>query len=505
MTTAVRRLLLALCLLVPATVIALCVIRIGWPFELEWMEGASLLQMQRILQGQALYVPPSVDFTPLIYPPLYFDLAARLSTLTGGGFLPLRLLSLVSFLACLVLVFGLVFRHTKDRFWSLVSLALFSACFEIGGAWFDLARVDMLQLAFLLGAWWLLEAGNEESRGAWRFDLPAAFLLLAAFLAKQSSLLTVLALAAWVLAFRKGVFGRGLMPAIAMGGITVSSLALNLISKGWFSYYIFELPARHAVEWSMLTDFWRFDLLAPLPFVFCAWILGLLLGLRGRNRSRGLWLLCLSLALIAPSWSARLHSGGYNNVLLPAYAFLAVVFGRVLCDLLEPRAEDAGEAFRMLPGEEEDRLRHTALYGICLLQFVLLAFNPLDHLPSKEDRRAGEALLEELRAVDGDAWLPSHPWMAVEAGGPPMAHKMALLDVLRSGDTEQKRRLENEIRESLTNRRWELVITDRRWYPSELERHYSYDGPAFPDSSHFWPVTGMRTRPEFVYSRKPDK
>ena len=78
---------------------------------------------------------------------------------------------------------------------------------------------------------------------------------------------------------------------------------------------------------------------------------------------------------------------------------------------------------------------------------------------------------------------------------------MALLDVLRSGDTPEKRELDTQIRESLNRGRWETVITDRRWYPEELARHYALDGRAFADTTVFWPVTGMRTRPEFVYSR----
>ena len=64
-----------------------------------------------------------------------------------------------------------------------------------------------------------------------------------------------------------------LAQAGANAGITAASLVLNLISGGWFSYYIFELPARHPIEWRMLFDYWRYDLLAPLPFALLVWAL----------------------------------------------------------------------------------------------------------------------------------------------------------------------------------------------------------------------------------------
>ncbi len=41
--------------------------RIRYPFELEWMEGGSLLQLLRMLQGEKLYVAPTLEYVPFIY------------------------------------------------------------------------------------------------------------------------------------------------------------------------------------------------------------------------------------------------------------------------------------------------------------------------------------------------------------------------------------------------------------------------------------------------------
>ena len=56
--------------------LAVALARIGYPYDLEWMEGGSLEHVARVLRGQPLYVPPSLEFTPYIYAPLYYYVAA---------------------------------------------------------------------------------------------------------------------------------------------------------------------------------------------------------------------------------------------------------------------------------------------------------------------------------------------------------------------------------------------------------------------------------------------
>ena len=34
-------------------------LRVGYPFDLEWMEGGMLLHADRVLKGEGIYVPPS--------------------------------------------------------------------------------------------------------------------------------------------------------------------------------------------------------------------------------------------------------------------------------------------------------------------------------------------------------------------------------------------------------------------------------------------------------------
>ena len=56
--------------------------RFGYPYDLEWMEGGLLQHAQRISDNQGIYVPPSVDFIPYLYTPLYPGLVAFLGGAT---------------------------------------------------------------------------------------------------------------------------------------------------------------------------------------------------------------------------------------------------------------------------------------------------------------------------------------------------------------------------------------------------------------------------------------
>src|SRR5262245_26729943 len=46
--------------------------RLTYPFPLEVTEGAAIVQVQRVLEGQPLYLQPTLEHVPLIYGPLYF-------------------------------------------------------------------------------------------------------------------------------------------------------------------------------------------------------------------------------------------------------------------------------------------------------------------------------------------------------------------------------------------------------------------------------------------------
>src|SRR2546422_5385105 len=139
MTRALRYALAAAAGVYLAAYLFVALSRIAYPFELEWIEGALVDHVRHLVAGNSFYVRPSLEFTPFFYPPLYFQLGAALSHLTGVGFMPLRLISFVSSLGCFALVLRLVWRDTSDRFCAWLAAGLFIATFRLDGAWYDLA------------------------------------------------------------------------------------------------------------------------------------------------------------------------------------------------------------------------------------------------------------------------------------------------------------------------------------------------------------------------------
>ena len=100
--------------------------RLFYPFELEWMEGAMVDQVRRILDGLPLYVEPSIEYTPFIYAPLYFYLSAALSALMGIGLEPLRVVSISATFGCFILLALIVRRESQSWLFACVAAGLYA-------------------------------------------------------------------------------------------------------------------------------------------------------------------------------------------------------------------------------------------------------------------------------------------------------------------------------------------------------------------------------------------
>ena len=167
-----------------AAYVLVAIPRVAYPYELEWMEGAMVDHVAHILAGEPLYGPPALEFTPFGYAPVYFYLGAAVAEVLGNGFLALRLVSFACSLGSLVLLYGWVLRETKDRGAAFLSAALFAACFQIGGSFFDVARVDSVFVLLTLVTL-LVTRRASTARGA----LAAGALFALLLFTKQIALL----------------------------------------------------------------------------------------------------------------------------------------------------------------------------------------------------------------------------------------------------------------------------------------------------------------------------
>ncbi len=459
------------------------------PFQLEWLEGGVLEHVRRILAGQRIYVEPSLDFVPFIYTPLYFYISAALTKIVGLGFAPLRLVSFSASVGVMAVIFLFVRRETERLLPAALAVGLFAAAFRVGGAWLDLARVDSLFLFFLLAAIYLLRFHVSPKK-----YLAAGALISLAFLTKQAALVAAIPL--FFLGFysdRRSFFYFAAAATVIIGA---STLLLDLVHGGWYSYFILDLPRAHAVDRTEFARLWRDGVLLSLPLASASAIVYLAARVAGPDRKEGVIETLVAVSLIGGSSFASAHSGSYDNVLLPAIAGLSILFGTTAHWWLKTAQN--------MPAER----RIAVEMGVCLLclvQFGLLAYDPREQIPSLQSKDAGRALVERISRIEGEVLIPRHGYLAQMAGKQSLAHEMAMTDVLR-GDETGGTALRTEILLAIQRQRFSAVIVDYDWIKLDLQRHYRRErDPVIESARALQPITGSKTRPKYLYvPRKKD-
>jgi 4-amino-4-deoxy-L-arabinose transferase-like glycosyltransferase len=462
--------------------------RLRYPFDLEWIEGGMVNQVQRLLQGQSMYVAPSIHFVPFLYPPVYFYFSALAALIFGIGLFPLRLVSLIASLVSFTSIFLIVRAETKNGWAAIISAGLFAATFRVTGAWLDIARVDSLFLAF-----WLLFIYVVRGRKSLGLAVLAGTLAALAYLTKQTALIACVPVLAYLF-WRDWKYALACLAAASLT-IGITTLLMNHASAGWYSYYVFGLLSQQT-EWlpQEFLSFWKDDLLVHLPIV----ILFATFFLLGRPKPERLSLLqWLSILIggLAGSFITRVKIGGYENVLLPAYAALSILFGLGLGGMLK-----SIQPLQRVGRGRLEVLIHTA----CLIQLVLLVYNPFAQIPTKADLDAGNTLVKNLSEVKGAVFLPDDSYLPALAGKSTYANNSAIWDVLRgSQQTKGKTILAADISDAIRQQSFDEIIVDADldlyWCCNGIDQTYTRVGEVFQDQDTFYTVTGDKKRPTYIY------
>jgi hypothetical protein len=449
--------------------------RLTYPFPVEWLEGNSLVEVHRILTGQSLYPAPTAGYVPDGYPPLYFAVSAAAARVLGVSYLPLRLVSLVSSLACFALLGHLVQRETGTATAGIGAAGAFAATYFVTDTWFDVGRVDSLFLALSIGGLYAARR-MRGTRGA----VAAGLLLGAAFLTKQTGLAEGIAVSAALLAGPR----RRLAWTTALtqlGVIGISTLVLALTSRGWYLYYVFQQMGEHALNDGGFAWFWT-ALLSATGIAAGAALIG------ARRVPPVLIAGCAAFGV--EGYAALVHSGGGINDVLPAYLAVALLAGLALGN---------------------GRLAWwaaTACGALVLAQsaFLLSGFHPAQAIPTSADRAVGERLLSGMRALGGTIAVPADPGLGVLAGLPPTAHQDAVADVLRASNQTAIASFSRSAAAAVATRQYSAIITDGPGlppgYPPSVTRYYRQCPQpllAGVPAALFRPVAGVPVRPVSVW------
>lgn len=468
-----QRLLRGLTLLLSVVFVLLFLLvayrRLHYPFEVDRMESGMMTSVWRLRHGYALYSPPSLQWAPFLYAPLFFYTAAAMSKLVGVQYAALRLVSILATLGSFGLIYALVRVETGRRWMPAVfSIGLFACLYPYVLGWYDVGRVDALSLFLFLAA--LL--ATRRSR-----PVLAAMLWLLAFLTKQTFL--PLGLALFLMEWRRPK--RMLTGMVLYLLLVAGSFAwLQHTSGGWFRYYAFGTAG--VIKWSFHTAvmFPFTDLLGPLP-IACGLILLAALCTRVPWReAEGSYFAVVTFFLTGAIWFVRAHVGANVNAIIPLYAWLAVLAGIALDRLLtrtgaNSSTDDAGSLVDVGmadPSVRADPTGFPAQAGTVVQSndaslvraglWLLAAVQLLSHLYRPAEIPTGNlaarmAFVAALRATPGDVWVVDHSFDAILAGKPVHADMDALDAVLGRGyapAVEQFRAL---------SRRgaWTAVVLDR--------------------------------------------
>lgn len=473
--------------------------RIGYPYELEWLEGGAVEIASRVAHGQAIYVAPSIHYVPYPYTPLYFWVTGTVARFTGVGFLPLRLVSLLSSLGACGLLARIVWRETGDMVAGVVASGLFSATFALSGAWLDIGRVDSLALFLLLAALYRARHARGVSGG-----IVVGLLAFLAFMTKQSALVAMAPVLVVLLVFRRRVG----LPALATVAVLVvgSTYLLDASSHGWYGYYAFQELLHQGEVSSVWSTFFTKDLWHA-PWAIGLGLAALVVGVLYRRVASTDWLYWGSaiVGLLLSSFVSRLHSGGGQDVLIPAFAATSLMgafgYDAVLRAAKVARANGQGAGW-LATVPAATGLVLALVVGI---QIGALHYSPSRYVPTASDRVAGDHFIALVRRTPGPVIVADHPYYETLAGKASWAQGESVHDILRAGPSRARTDLLTSIDTLLRSARPVTVFADgpsSALGPLSVPYFRLTSTKVFDCERCFYPVTDLKLRPAFLFVRR---
>ncbi|MBV9174580.1 MAG: hypothetical protein JOZ81_31350 [Chloroflexi bacterium] len=466
--------------------------RLTYAYPLWVMEAPAVQAVRRVLHGLPLYGPPTLDYVPPVYAPLYFYVSAAAAVVLGPSLLTLRLVSFLAALGSAALVAHLVWRETRAWLPTLVSAALFISSTTLAADSLDLARVDVMCVLLILAGLDAARAADVQvaPRAAIWLSLASGVLLALAVLTKQTAFVVVLAMGVHQVLSRSL---RRLLAYVVGSGATLglAALLLTLQSGNWWVLYLVRLPANHALQLTALDGFWSRQLLPAFTLPLLA-LPFFLIGswLRRELAAVRFWLLA-ALAMVGMAWGASLNRWSADNVVLPALAILAAGFGLGL-----------HEALRRLPdaGSNVGAGRAFRAYALLLVvaQFAFVHYNPRDTSPLRSDVEAGQRLVAAMQGVPGTAFGPDVSELLYQAGKgeQPVGLSVGELQGTFGGrPVDAGRAWGDAYAAALDQRRFDAVLLD----PDSVEffltdttrdRGYVDTGPLIPAGDEYYRLGG---------------
>lgn len=477
-------------------IVVVFALRVTFPLELEWMEDGALQQAARIQAGEPIYGPPTAEYVPYLYTPVYPFLLAVLGYVFPLGFVLGRLVSIAAVAAVCAALWRLVGREQKPRAHQAVAVALFLSGYVFTYRWLDLARIDSTFLALTTWGLVFLREAEDDRRKV----LLAGVLMSLAFWTKQTAFIFIVA---------SGALGLLIAPrrlwlyVLTIGGLAGGGVLIgNGLTDGWLWTYIYELHQTHEFnEIRFKKKTWGMFLHAA-PFLVVllgmvgldhlrAWLRARGTGKKGRdgiwsrlrkNRGRVYWGVLAAAGLLASALGYSTQWAETNNF-IPG-----VCFGAAFIAVVLPK-EGTRETLALgLVGAQlifslviEPMYQPIQNHGPSAIADSYALQEAARNIPTGKQRKRAAELRERIETTNGEILALHRPWWGVMAAGTSHVSAMGINDVPDERGTEIKAALRERVANGDYAAIW-LEGDPPAWLRREIARNYRVElrlrGPA---------------------------
>lgn len=396
--------------------------RVGYPWDVEWLEGSALYQAYRVAHGLPTYAPPKDGYLPLMHPPLYPTALGLLGKVVGLDYGMARTVSLLFFLTAVVMIGRSLVRHQQGRLEGWVLAVFMGGCAAAGAplfeTFYDLVREDVMAV-------WLCVLGALVADTAPRMR-PRRLVLLALILtAIVYTRLPAVFFPVWITLF---VYGRHPRSGVLLALLTTAFCGLALVaiqytSKGWYWMYTVTLlqdqvilPARFLYGVILVAKF--------APFVVPVVIVTPALAVARRLSVQSVLWVGMFAASIPASLLPFAKVGGFSNDFMPVCFMLAPATAFVVSDVLRALARHPRVALAV----------QTCLFAGSAAFMVIRTYDFKRFVPTADHFRRAAVINAKLAGLQGGVLLPRHPFAPIHDGHTTLQWSdMPYLDMVWSG------------------------------------------------------------------------
>jgi hypothetical protein len=275
--------------------------------------------------------------------------------------------------------------------------------------------------------------------------------------------------------------------ASAASSYLLSFLLLDRSYPQWYRYFVYLLPYGHGSGLNLAgaIEILTTQVLLPVAAASILALVYFLAVLKQKSWHRELSFALPAGAALGIGWLGLMNPGGFQNVLVPWHALLAITVGLLLGNVL--------------PSASSRPLVKSGILAVLILQFGALLYLPGEQIPNADDRRAGEDLIRTIQLKTGEVYVPYHPELLLFSGRPTYADWVGLKELKGGfgGDagSEEWHRLKVQLLTAFRRHRFSLIIVDGPNLPGEPENHYVGRTIEYVSEDTFYPVTGWQIRP----------